>query len=136
MRRLLLVLFILVGASGVAHAYPQFQLSTGAVRCSQCHYSPTGGGLINGYARYEVGEEISTLGGNGDFLHGAVELPAREISHVGAALESARVPRAAQQDETQYREHDDAGSVHTIFRAGPRRPVAEVGAAIRRQLGS
>jgi histidine triad (HIT) family protein len=34
------------------------------------------------------------------------------------------------------REHDGAGSVHTIFRAGTRRPVTEVGAAIRRQLGS
>lgn len=30
---------------------------------------------------------------------------------------------------------DGAGSIHTIFRAGPRRPVAEVGAAIRKALG-
>jgi histidine triad (HIT) family protein len=33
------------------------------------------------------------------------------------------------------REGDGAGSVHTIFRAGPRRPVAQVGAAIRDALG-
>jgi histidine triad (HIT) family protein len=31
-------------------------------------------------------------------------------------------------------EHDGAGSVHTIFRAGTRRPVAEVGRAIRQAL--
>lgn len=29
---------------------------------------------------------------------------------------------------------DGAGSIHTLFRAGPRRPVAEVGAAIRKAL--
>ncbi len=32
--------------------------------------------------------------------------------------------------------NDGAGSVHTIFRPGARRPVAEVGAAIRKALGS
>ena len=43
---------------------------------------------------------------------------------------------AAFLDMTPLWEKDGAGSVHTIFRAGPRKPVAEVGAAIRRQLGS
>ncbi len=33
------------------------------------------------------------------------------------------------------RASDGAGSVHSLFRAGPRRPVAEVGAAIRRAAG-
>jgi len=31
---------------------------------------------------------------------------------------------------------DGAGSVHTIFKPGARRPVAEVGAAIRKAMGS
>jgi hypothetical protein len=60
---------------GRADAYPQWQLSTGAVRCNQCHFSPSGGGLINSYGRDAVGDQLSTLGGNGAFLHGAVRLP-------------------------------------------------------------
>ena len=59
-----------------AHAYPQWQLSTGATRCNQCHFAPSGGGLINSYGRDAVGEQLSTFGGNGAFLHGAVGLPA------------------------------------------------------------
>ena len=58
-----------------ARAYPQWQLSTGAVRCNQCHYAPAGGGMINSYGRDAVGEELSSFGGNGAFLHGAVSLP-------------------------------------------------------------
>jgi hypothetical protein len=57
-----------------AVAYPQFQLSSGTVRCSQCHYSPTGGTLITQWGRDESAETIS-MGGNGGFLHGAVSLP-------------------------------------------------------------
>ena len=58
-----------------ARAYPQWQLSSGAVRCNQCHYAPAGGGLINSYGRDAVGDQLSTFGGNGAFLHGAVSLP-------------------------------------------------------------
>jgi hypothetical protein len=58
-----------------AQAYPQWQLSTGAVRCNQCHYAPAGGGLLTGYGRDAVGEQLSTFGGNGEFLHGAEKLP-------------------------------------------------------------
>jgi hypothetical protein len=58
-----------------ARAYPQWQLSTGAVRCNQCHYAPAGGGLINSYGRDAVGEQLSSFGGDGAFLHGAVSLP-------------------------------------------------------------
>ncbi|MES1158145.1 MAG: hypothetical protein ABUL67_03495 [Haliangium ochraceum] len=65
----------LLGRARTAEAYPQWQLSTGAARCNQCHYSPGGGGLINSYGR-DADAEQSTFGGNGDFLHGAVTLPA------------------------------------------------------------
>ena len=61
--------------SGSAWAYPQWQFSSGTSRCSQCHYSPAGGGLINGYGRDAAGEDLSTWEGDGSFLHGAVELP-------------------------------------------------------------
>jgi hypothetical protein len=73
------LLFFVAGfwsmGEGVAWAYPQWQLSTGAVRCNQCHFSPSGGGLINDYGRDAVGDQLSTFGGNGAFLHGAVGLP-------------------------------------------------------------
>jgi hypothetical protein len=73
---------IVVGALGLvllgeapAWAYPQWQLSTGAVRCNQCHYAPAGGGLLTSYGRDAAGEQLSTFGGDGAFLHGAVTLP-------------------------------------------------------------
>ena len=58
-----------------AQAYPQWQFSSGTTRCGQCHYSPSGGGLITGYARDAVGEDLSTWEGNGAFLHGGIDLP-------------------------------------------------------------
>jgi hypothetical protein len=58
-----------------ARAYPQWQLSSGTVRCNQCHYAPAGGGLINSYGRDAVGDQLSSFGGDGAFLHGVVKLP-------------------------------------------------------------
>ncbi len=65
----------LLGRASPARAYPQFALSSGTVRCNQCHYAPAGGGLINSYGRDAVGDQLSTFGGDGAFLHGAVTLP-------------------------------------------------------------
>jgi len=56
--------------AGSARAYPQFQFSSGTTRCSQCHYSPSGGTLITSWGRDEAGDTIS-LAGDGAFLHGA-----------------------------------------------------------------
>ena len=64
----------LISYSGDAFAYPEFQFSTGAVRCSLCHVSPSGGGLLNGYGRSQA-EDISTFGGNPEFLYGIWEEP-------------------------------------------------------------
>jgi histidine triad (HIT) family protein len=72
---------------------------------------------LAGPARTAVGAVGSTIGINNGAGTG------QTIPHVHVHI----VPRW---------ENDGAGSVHTIFRAGPRKPVAEVGAAIRRQLGS
>ncbi len=63
------------GAARQAQAYPQWQFSRGSARCNQCHYAPGGGGLINSYGRDADGE-LSSFGGEGEFLHGAVQLPA------------------------------------------------------------
>jgi hypothetical protein len=73
MRRLTLcalaVAFVLIALGGRASAYPQFQFSSGTNKCSQCHFSPAGGGLINAWGRDESGDTISR-GGDGAFLHG------------------------------------------------------------------
>ncbi len=69
MRLMLVCVVALLGITGRAEAYPQFQLSTGTDRCSSCHISPAGGGLLNDYGREEAGSTISR-GGDGRFLHG------------------------------------------------------------------
>src|SRR5262249_48882866 len=72
MRRLISFAIVLLGMTGVsrpAAAYPYFQLSTGAIRCNQCHFSPGGGGNLTAFGRQEAGDTISN-GGNGEFLHG------------------------------------------------------------------
>jgi hypothetical protein len=69
-RTALLVLVLLLGASATAHAYPQWQFSSGTTRCASCHFSPVGGGLLSAYGRDEAGEELSTFHGDGTFLHG------------------------------------------------------------------
>jgi hypothetical protein len=59
-----------------AQAYPQWQFSTGVTRCNQCHFSPAGGGLLKSFGRDAMADDLSTWQGNGNFLHGAVDLPA------------------------------------------------------------
>lgn len=74
--RVIAFVLVLLAASRTADAYPQFQLSSGADTCKQCHFSPAGGGLINDYGRDEAGSTLSTKEGNGGFLHGAWTPPA------------------------------------------------------------
>jgi hypothetical protein len=70
----LVALLVALTAPREARAYPQFQFSSGTNRCSQCHQSPAGGGLLTSWGRDESGDTIS-LGGDGAFLHGLVPLP-------------------------------------------------------------
>src|ERR1700710_3064139 len=77
-RRLAVALLALVAGICTARsaaAFPQWQFSSGAARCDQCHHAPAGGGLLTGYGQDAAGEELATFGGNGAFLHGAVTLP-------------------------------------------------------------
>jgi hypothetical protein len=83
------VLAFLLVTSREAHAYPQWQLTSGTVRCNQCHYAPAGGGLITSFGRDAAGEQLSTFGGNGAFLHGAVSPPSWLA--IGADLRGAFV---------------------------------------------
>jgi hypothetical protein len=51
----------LVGAAGRSAAEPIF-LSRQYARCTNCHFSPTGGGLLTPYGRSLSREELSTFG--------------------------------------------------------------------------
>jgi histidine triad (HIT) family protein len=68
-----------------------------------------------GPVRRAVGAEGATIGLNDGAVSG------QTIPHVHVHI----VPR---------RRGDGAGSVHSIFRSGPRRPVAEVAAAVRQEI--
>lgn len=57
---------VLVTATS-AQAYPRFQFTTDNARCSECHISPAGGGLLNEYGRGEAADTIS-MGGSESFL--------------------------------------------------------------------
>ncbi len=90
-----LSLLILVALATPAYAYPQFQLAMGVDRCTACHYSPAGGGLINDYGRNEAGDTISR-GGDGRFLHGLWEPPSWLL--LGLDLRGATAVKYQNQD--------------------------------------
>jgi hypothetical protein len=77
-----------------AQAYPQWQFSTGAARCNECHFAPAGSGLPTPYGRDALGEELTTFAGNGALLHGTAKIP-RWLAF-GGDLRGAFVAQAAQ----------------------------------------
>lgn len=68
--RLILALAIVGLAAAPAAAYPQFTLALGSDRCTACHFSPAGGGLLTDFGRDEAGDTLSGRG-DGRFAHGA-----------------------------------------------------------------
>ena len=84
-----LAALFLLAAAGRAAAEPIF-LSRQYVRCTGCHFSPTGGGLLTPYGRSLSREELSTFGrSNSDsapsgreheFLYGALGDAPRAVS--------------------------------------------------------
>lgn len=70
MKTLILAFVLLAASLGVAHAYPQFQLSRDQT-CTGCHLSPAGGGLLNENG-YTVAEGISQFGTAPEFFYGKV----------------------------------------------------------------
>ncbi len=81
------IVVAVLAVAGRAEAYPQFQLSSGASTCKECHFAPSGGGLINDYGRDEAGTSLSMWEGNGGFLHGAWTPP--DSFQLGADLRVA-----------------------------------------------
>jgi hypothetical protein len=111
----LVVATLVAGASRTALAYPEFQLATGNGRCSLCHISPTGGGLINAYGRSESSATISQFGGNGDFLYGVYKEP--EWVKLGVDLRGAFLAKK-QVDDPEYYLFPMQGDTYAWFGAG------------------
>ena len=67
---LALIVLVIAGASRLAAAYPQFQLSRDHT-CTSCHLSPSGGGLLseNGMA---TADTMSQYSSTPEFLNGAL----------------------------------------------------------------
>lgn len=67
----ILVVCAVAVAAANASAEPMF-LSKAETRCTTCHYSPTGGGLLTPYGRLQSRQELSTSSGDSErFLWGA-----------------------------------------------------------------
>ncbi|HEY4177747.1 MAG TPA: hypothetical protein VGM90_12965 [Kofleriaceae bacterium] len=71
--RISLVVVALLVMSGIAHAYPQYQLSHDQT-CTACHISPSGDGLLNenGFAMAETASQFGTAP---EFLNGKLKTP-------------------------------------------------------------
>ena len=64
-------------------------------RCTACHYSPTGGGLLTPYGRLLSHRELSTTGGTADApAAGAEDAPHGEQAFLYGALGRRARPRA------------------------------------------
>lgn len=147
-----LILGWLVLGSRAALGYPQFQLSSGSVRCNQCHIAPAGGGLLSPWGQDEAGDTIAD-GGNGRFLHGAITLPnwlavggdvrlAALANEVGAS-EGTELAAFPMQAEIAASAHTDAWSIvaslgaRGVVRGGaPTSPESDVGTVRGPSVGS
>src|SRR5207247_2229950 len=59
--------------ASIAGAEPTFLAKHHETRCSACHFSPTGGGLLNDYGRLMSRQEISSTDADREgFLWGAL----------------------------------------------------------------
>lgn len=85
-RRTILAVCVLFVVAPVADAEPVF-LSRQYSRCTNCHYSPTGGGLLTPYGRSLSREELSTFGRSRDSSS-----PGREQEFLFGALGDALGP--------------------------------------------
>lgn len=83
--RAAIIVIAIAASAGLAHAYPQYQLSREQT-CTACHLSPTGGGLLNDNGEL-TDEDDAKWGGDPTFLSGAKELP--EWLHLGGDLRAA-----------------------------------------------
>jgi hypothetical protein len=87
-------LFFLLATTVLASpgwAEPTF-LAKQYTRCTACHYSPTGGGLLTPYGRFLSHRELSTTGGSDIVPSGAEDDPRGEQAFLYGALGKALGP--------------------------------------------
>jgi hypothetical protein len=89
--RTLVVLFGMVVVSSRAGAEPLF-LAKQYTRCTACHYSPTGGGLLTSYGRLLSHRELSTTGGETAPAPDATDAPRGEQAFLNGVLGDALGP--------------------------------------------
>jgi hypothetical protein len=91
MTRALIFLFGMTVVSSTAGAEPLF-LAKQYARCTACHYSPTGGGLLTPYGRLLSHRELSTTGGKTAPAPDATEAPHGEQAFLNGLLGDALGP--------------------------------------------
>ena len=89
--RTLVLLFGIVVVSSRAGAEPLF-LAKQYTRCTACHYSPTGGGLLTPYGRLLSHRELSTTGGETAPAPDATDAPHGEQAFLNGVLGDALGP--------------------------------------------
>ncbi len=107
--------------SKVAFAYPQFQFTTDNVKCASCHYSPTGGGLINDWGREESADSISmgdadSFLGDPRALNGV--LPSTSWFQLGADLRMAALVKEAKDETPRFLVFPMQADLYTRFAFG------------------
>jgi hypothetical protein len=131
---LLAAVGVLFALAAPAAAYPQFQLSSGSARCSQCHISPTGGGLLTQWGTAESGDTL-TPGGDGRFLHGLVTLP--EWLQLGGDFRVAALANdVGSTDGTEFAAFPMQADVGAAIKSGALRLVGYLGARGRVRSGA
>lgn len=116
MRLIAAAVAVLLGLPGAAEAYPQFQLTTDTDRCADCHFAPSGGGLLNDYGRDEAGSTISGRG-DGRFAHGAATLPGWLA--LGGDLRLALAGKQLDEEDAELLAFPMQGDVYARFAGGP-----------------
>src|SRR4030081_2293824 len=90
--RTILFLLIATALASSASAEPMF-LSKQYTRCTACHYSPDGGGLLTPYGRLLSHRELSTTGATGGApAAGEEDAPRGEQAFLYGALGNALGP--------------------------------------------
>ena len=87
----LLCLFATMALASPVWAEPTF-LAKQYTRCTACHYSPTGGGLLTPYGRFLSHRELSTTGASDSVPSGADDDPRGEQAFLYGALGHALGP--------------------------------------------
>lgn len=119
-----LAILVLLLSARAASAYPIFQFSSGSNRCSDCHFSPVGGGLPNAFGRSELTETIAWKG-DGNFLHGAWTPP--DALAIGGDFRFAGLATDQGSGDRELTAFPMQADLHARLEAGPLALAGTVG---------